>query len=205
MIFQAAISATLIKSKVGNYLALNFRRKSEIHFNTIIIMSKSEKTHSVVTPHELWLLSGGVDRNQPSGVDPGFKYRNGFLLLAAFYFITHLLFIPQLTLAPFALLADVRDLSFQMQMRGFYTLAVALIYAFSYAKDWHFSRVALICATLPFASLVSDAFNIYSLAAGPMAPVIVLSILIRLGVIYCLFMNSVRDNIAPPLPRSFFK
>ena len=168
-------------------------------------MSKPEKTHSVVTPHELWLLSGGVDRRQPSGGDPGFKYRNGFLLLAAFYFITRLLFIPQLTLAPFAFLPDMRDLSFQMQMRGFYTLAVALIYAFSYAKDWHFSRVALICATLSFASLVSDAFNIYSLAAGPMAPVIVFSILIRLGVIYCLFMNSVRDNLAPPLPRSFFK
>ena len=99
----------------------------------------------------------------------------------------------------------MHDQSFNLQMRGFYTLAVATVYAFSYAKDWHFSRVALICATLSFASLVSDAFNIYSLAVGPMAPMIIFSILIRLGVIYCLFMNSVRDNLAPPLPRSFFK
>ena len=191
--------------KIGNYLALNFRGKVQNHFNTIKSMTKPEKTHSVVTPHELWLLSGGVDRRQPSGVDPGFKYRNGFLLVAAFYFITRLLFFPQLTLAPFSFLPGLRDLSFLMQMRGFYTLAVALIYAFSYAKDWHFSRVALICASLSLASLVSDAFNIYSLAAGPMAPMVVFSILIRLGVIYCLFMNSVRDNLAPPLPRSFFK
>jgi hypothetical protein len=168
-------------------------------------MNKPEKTHSIVTPHELWLLNGGVDRRQPSGVDAGFKYRNGFLMLAALYFITRLLFFPQLTLASFALPPDTRDLSLHVQMRGFYTLAVAVIYAFSYAKDWHFSRVALICATLSFASLVSDAFNIYSLAAGPIAPLIIFSILVRLGVIYCLFMNSVRDNLAPPLPRSFFK
>jgi len=168
-------------------------------------MSKPEKTHSVVTPHELWLLNGGVDRRQPSGVDAGFKFRNGFLMLAALYFIGRLLFIPQLTLASFNFPPNLHDQSFNLQMRGFYTLAVATVYAFSYAKDWQFSRVALICATLSFASLVSDAFNIYSLAVGPMAPLIVFSILIRLGVIYCLFMNSVRDNLAPPLPRSFFK
>jgi hypothetical protein len=168
-------------------------------------MNKPEKTHSIVTPHELWLLNGGVDRRQPSGVDAGFKYRNGFLMLAALYFITRLLFIPQLTLAPFIFPPDMRDLSFYLQMRGFYTLAVVAVYAFSYAKDWHFSRVALICATLSFASLVSDAFNIYSLTAGPISPLIIFSILIRFGVIYCLFMNSVRDNLAPPLPRSFFK
>lgn len=168
-------------------------------------MTKEEKTHSTVTPHELWLLNGGVDRRQPSGVDAGFKFRNGFLMLAALYFIGRLLFFPQLTLAHFTFSPDIRDPSFILQMRGFYTLAVAIVYAFSYAKDWQFSRVALICATLSFASLVSDVFNIYSLAVAPMAPLLVFSILIRLGVVYCLFMNSVRDNLAPPLPRSFFK
>ena len=46
------------------------------------------------------------------------------------------------------------------QARGFYVLVVAIVYIYSYVKDWHFPRVSLIITTLTFAGLVFDFFNV---------------------------------------------
>jgi hypothetical protein len=167
-------------------------------------MSEAEEKRPVVSPQELESLLGSQNLVHFSGVDKGFKYRNAFLLLVTLYFVTRLLFFPQQSLKPFNFTSQIGSLSSYIQMRGWYLLAIMFVYVYSYIKDWHFSRVALICASLSFANLLMDFFNIYSFIVGPIPPVIIVGVMLRMGIIYCLFMNSVRDNRAPAMPRTLF-
>jgi hypothetical protein len=167
-------------------------------------MPDVEKPQSVVTPQELSLLMGSGKHGKTSGVDPFFKYRNLFLLVVAAYFVTRALFFPQHLLMPFNIPVESGTVSAYVQIRGLYALVVIFLYAYSYVKDWHFPRVALICASLSFASLMMDFFNIYSFVSGHIPPIVIFGVLIRLCVVYCMFMNSIRDNRAPAMPRTLF-
>ena len=167
-------------------------------------MTVPENIEPVVTPEELALLLGPEKKGGPSGVDPGFKYRNAFLLVVSFGMVVRLLFFPSQALLSFGFPSSMENMSGYFQARGWYALVVTLVYIFSYVKDWHFSRVALIIASLAFAGLVSDFFNVYRFLIGPLTPSVILMVGLRIGAVYCLFMNAVRDNRAPPMPRNMF-
>lgn len=167
-------------------------------------MSQPENIKPVITPEELALLIGPEKNGPPSGADPGFKYRNAFLLLVCSLQAARLLFFPAHTLASFGFPADMAEMTSYVQLRGWYVVVVTAVYVFSYVKDWYFPRVALVIATLAFAGLVSDTFNVYRFIVGPISPLIIFLVTLRVGAIYCLFMNSVRDNRAPPMPRHLF-
>jgi len=166
-------------------------------------MSKSENIKPIVTPEELALLMG-TTKKEPSGVDSGFKYRNAFLLIVSFGMVVRLLFFPSQALLSFGFPPSMDNMAGYFQARGWYALVVSLVYLYSYLKDWYFSRVALIVATLAFAGLVSDFFNVYRFVIGPLTPSVIFMVALRIGAVYCMFMNSIRDNRAPPMPRHMF-
>jgi hypothetical protein len=50
-----------------------------------------------------------------------------------------------------------------------------------------------------------DFFNVLGFALGPIPPLVVVFLLLRLLIIYCLFMNAIHANRAPPAPRAFWR
>ena len=167
-------------------------------------MIRINGVNSVVTPQELALLLQTETKGQSSGLDTGFKYRNGFLALATLLILTALLFFPKALASEFGLVLGLGDMSVYFQFRGILTVGFFTVYGMSYTKDWHFARVALVMATLSFADLVADIFLISRFTVGAMAPAVVIFMLIRVAVTYCLFINAVHDNRAPALPRTLF-
>ena len=91
-----------------------------------------------------------------------------------------------------------------MQLRGIVVVSLFLIYSASYVKDWFFEKTSLVIATFTLSALVMDYLNIYTFIQGTLPPVMILGIFLRIGAIYCLFMNSMRDNRAPAMPRHLF-
>jgi len=167
-------------------------------------MTENKKTHSVITPEEIAMLNGVGKKMRPSGVDRGFRTRHAVLTLLLLFFMTRLLFYPATLQAELNLPAYMGDMSSYFQLRGGFAFVLVMVYYFSYVKDWYFSRVALIIAALAFAGLTSDFFNIYRYMTGAWPAVIVFIVAARCIVVYCLFMSSIRDNRAPPMPRHFF-
>ena len=167
-------------------------------------MSDNEKIHSVVTPEEVAMLSGTGKKERPTGVDRGFRYRHMVMVFLFLIILTRLLFFPDLLKVDLRLPECMGDMSIYFQLRGAFAFALTVVYYFSYVKDWHYPQVAMIITSLSFAGLASDFFNIYRFIQGALPAVVILLVLARCVVIYCLFMNSVRDNRAPPMPRHFF-
>jgi amino acid transporter len=167
-------------------------------------MTDIQKIHSVITPEEIAMLNGSGGKGRQSGVDRGFRYRHMVLVFIAVLILGRLLFFPDLLTVDFNLPESMGDMSSYFQLRGAFAFALSVIYVFSYVKDWHYSRVAMIISSLSFAGMVSDFFNIYRFIGGALPPVVLVLVFARCVVIYCLFMNSVRDNRAPPMPRHLF-
>ncbi len=165
---------------------------------------KHTSKHPLVTQQELDELLGSDGRKQPSGVDRGFRYRNAYLLIVVLFFVIRLLFFPANTASPFNTPMNSLELSRYMQWRGIFVLALFFIYWASYVKDWFFEKTSLIIATFSLAALVMDFFNVYAFIQGTIPPTVIFGIFIRVGAIYCLFMNSIRDNRAPAMPRHLF-
>ena len=150
------------------------------------------------------MLNGGGRKGPPSGADPGFRYRHMAMVLILLIILARLLFFPDLFRTDLHLPECMGDMSGYFQLRGAFAFVLSVLYFFSYVKDWHYSRVAMIISSLSFAGMASDFFNIYRFIGGALPPVVLVLVLARCLVIYCLFMNSVRDNRAPPMPRHFF-
>lgn len=167
-------------------------------------MSDNEKIHSVVTPEEVAMLNGTGKKERPTGVDPGFRYRHMVMVSILLIILARLLFFPDLLRFDLHLPECMGDMSSYFQLRGAFSLALTVIYYFSYVKDWHYPRVAMIISSLSFAGIVSDFFNIFRFIHGALPAVVILLVLARFVLIYCLFVNSLRDNRAPPMPRHFF-
>jgi hypothetical protein len=98
----------------------------------------------------------------------------------------------------------VGDISGYVQMRGLLTIAIFIVYWISYVKDWHCSKISLVIAAFVFVWLVADSFSFGRFGVGHMQPVMIITFLLRAGVAYCFFLNSVRDNRAPVMPRHLF-
>ena len=143
-------------------------------------------------------------RRQPSGVDRGFKYRNAYVLIVGLFFILKLLFFPENTGNILSVQKTTIDIAVFSQYRALLALGILAVYFTSYLKDWHFNRVALMIATSTLTVLVMDFFNIYSFMAGGLTPSLLVRVFLRIGIVYCLFMNSIRDNRAPVMPRTLF-
>jgi hypothetical protein len=164
-------------------------------------MKRDERTHSVISAQELDLLLGSK-KGQATGVDPRFKYRNAFVLVAASLLLVRAFFFPEVVARQLNLLSSVGDISFYVQMRGLLAFVVTAFYCFSYLKDWHCAKVSLVISAFSFIWLVADSFSFGRFGIGPMQPVMVGTFLLRAGVVYCLFMNAVRDDRAPAMPRT---
>jgi hypothetical protein len=167
-------------------------------------MKKTEDAYSVVSPQELSMLNGRAKKIQASGVDTGFKYRHAYILAVALLLTARAIFYPEVVARQLQLVSSVGDVSGYVQLRGLIVIAVLFLYGLSYVKDWHCSKVSLVTAAFTFIWLVADSFSFGRFGVGPMQPVMVATFLLRAGVLYCLFINSVRDNRAPAMPRHIF-
>ena len=165
---------------------------------------KHTNHHLPLEPKAFGHLFGSNARKQPSGVDKGFRYRNIFLIVAGLFFVVRLLFFPATTASPFNIPTNTFDPSKYMQLRGIVVVSLFFIYAASYTKDWFFEKTSLVIATFTLTALVMDYLNIYTFVQGTLPPVMILGIFLRIGAIYCLFMNAMRDNRAPAMPRHLF-
>ena len=164
----------------------------------------NQERHSLPTAQELELLQKLDTRKQPSGVDRGFKYRNAYVLIVGSFFILKLLFFPENTGSLLSTPMTTIEIAVFAQYRALFALGILMVYATSYLKDWYFPRVALMIATSTLTVLVMDFFNVYAYMSGGLTPSLLLRIFLRIGIVYCLFTNSIRDNRAPVMPRSIF-
>lgn len=160
--------------------------------------------HSLPSELELELLNRLDIRPQPSGVDRGYKYRNGYILIAGLAFIVKLLYFPDLSGNLLGTPVTRIDIAAYSQYRALYALALLTAYFVSYLKDWHFKEVSLMIAASASTVLVMDFFNVYSFVVGGLTPALLTRIFIRVGICYCFFMNGLRDHLAPVMPRSIF-
>jgi hypothetical protein len=167
-------------------------------------MRKDQDAYSVVSSQELEMLTGRAKNNQASGVDTGFKYRHAYMLLVAILVTGRAIFFPEMVARQLNLVSSVGDISGYVQLRGLMVVAILFLYGLSYVKDWHCSKVSLAIAAFVFIWLIADSFSFGRFGAGPMQPVMVVTFLLRAGVVYCLFINSVRDDRAPAMPRHIF-
>jgi hypothetical protein len=158
----------------------------------------------LISDAELAQLLTPQERKLLKGADTGFKLRNRFLLLLALFFIIKLLLFPEQTSRHLNIPTELRDLRPYLQYRGLFIVFVTTVYYFSYVRDWHFSRISLVLCTVGCTGLVMDFFNVYSWIRGPIAPMVLAFILLRLAGNYCLLMNALRADRAPPMPRSFW-
>ena len=164
-------------------------------------MTSPRASRSKVSSEELAQLSAPSDRYVPSGVDRGYKYRMLFLVVTAVASVARLLFFPGVLVYSFNFPEGMPNLTQYMQYRGMYLALVAAVYIYSYLKDWHFARVSLLVFAMALTGLVMDFFNVYAFMEGPLTPSMLFFLIVRIAAIVCLFLNAIRDNRAPPMPR----
>ena len=159
----------------------------------------------LISDAEMAQLLTPQERKLLKGADAGFTLRNRFLLVTVLFFIIKLTFFSEQTSIGLNVPSDVRDLRPYLQYRGLFILVAGSFYFLSYVRDWHFERVSLFICAVSFTGLVMDFFNVYSLMQGPMPATVLALILLRIAAIYVLFINAIRADRAPPLPRSFWR
>jgi hypothetical protein len=158
----------------------------------------------LITDAEMAQLLTPQERSLLKGADTGFKLRNRFLLLLVLFFAVKLLLFPEQTNRYLNIPPELRELRPYLQYRGLFVVFVSTVYYFSYVRDWHFSRISLVLCTVGFTGLVMDFFNVYSWVVGPLSPLVLAFIFVRLVGIYCLLMNALKADRAPPVPRTFW-
>jgi hypothetical protein len=164
-------------------------------------MDKSQTEHPLLTDEELTALFG-TDSNAASSGDPGFKYRNLFLLVVVVAQTIRLLFFPHLAAANFqADTIDEQTLYRYMTIRAFFVIGISAFYLFSYLKNWYFEKVALLYVGIAVTALLMDYFNAYVYFNPQPQQWAVGLIAFRFVAIYCLFMNALRAREAPAMPR----
>jgi len=168
-------------------------------------LSEKAGAGPLISAQELEMLLTHQERNQRLGVDPGFKWRMNFMLVALLVFIGLMLISPGFIYGKLQFENGANKLAPVLPFRGYFVLGVLALYYFSYWRDWYFERVALITFALALSSLFMDFFNVLGFSLGPIPPLVVVFLLLRLLIIYCLFMNAIHANRAPPAPRAFWR
>ncbi len=150
------------------------------------------------------LLAPGLGLYKASAPGNGFKYRNIFLLLCTLWFLGRLMFFPEAVYQVLTFPPNMETFSAYLQKRGWLYLFWLLVYGCSYAKAWHFERVALVCLASEVTMFGMDYLTVFGYIDGPMSPLLTFFVLLRLMFIACLLMNALYAHQAPPAPRSWW-
>lgn len=135
----------------------------------------------------------------------GFKYRNIFLLLCTLWFLLKLLLFPEANYQVLTSTLATELFLPYLQKRGWLHLFWLLIYSWSYAKDWHFQKIALVCFASEVTIFCMDVLVVYSYWSGPFEPLLTFFVLLRLAFIGCLMVNALYAHKAPRLPRALWR
>ena len=165
-------------------------------------MSKQSPSPPLVTQEELTALmaSAGAVR-----VDRWFKYRNLFLLSVVVAQCVKLLFYPDLALGNFQHDAEgMAALARYMHYRAVFVVLIALVYLFSYLRNWYFERVSLIYVGIAFTALGMDYMNAYAYLSQSPAQWMTGLIALRLLALACLALNALNAKHAPAHPRTLW-
>lgn len=154
----------------------------------------AEEMHMLLTPRR-----GGYKASTPGR---GFKYRNIFLLLFTLWFLSGLMFFPEVVYQFLTFSPREEKFLYYLQNRGWLHLFWLLLYAWSYAKGWYFERVALVCFSSEMTIFAMDCQSVFSDIAGPVSPLMTFFFLLRLTFISCLLINALYAHDAPPAPQS---
>jgi hypothetical protein len=134
-----------------------------------------------------------------------FKYRNIFLLLCTLWFLIWFLLFPEAVYQVLTLPLNAETFSPYLQKRGWLYIFWLMIYGWSYARDWYFERVALVCFVSEMTILVMDYLTVFTHLEGAMSPLLIFSILLRCALVICLLMNSVYAFNAPSAPSKLWR
>jgi len=151
------------------------------------------------------LLAPSLGLYKAGALGSGFKYRNIFLLLCCLWFLARLIFFPEAVYQVLTFPPTIETFLPYLQKRGWLYLFWLLIYGWSYAKDWYFERVALVCFVSEVTMFVMDYLTVFSYIAGPMSPMLTFFVLLRFAFIACLLLNAAYAHQAPPAPRSLWR
>ena len=135
----------------------------------------------------------------------GFKYRNIFLLMCTLWFLLRLLFFPEAVQQLLHLSPSTETTLPYLQKRGYLYLFWLLLYGWSYAKDWYFERVALVCFASEVTIFAVDYLTFASDGVSPMSPLLTFSVLLRCAFIACLLVNALYAHQAPAAPRRLWR
>ncbi|MDO9280013.1 MAG: hypothetical protein Q7U05_15775 [Polaromonas sp.] len=148
------------------------------------------------------LLSPPLSLYGSSAIARGFKYRNIFLLACVLWFVACLLLFPEVVYQVLNFTPTAETFEPYLQKRGWLYVFWMFLYSWSYVKDWHFERVALVCLASEVTIFCMDYLTVFSYIAEPMSPTLTLFVLLRLAFITCLLVNAMNAHQAPPGPRS---
>ena len=134
-----------------------------------------------------------------------FKYRNFFLSLCTLWFLIWFLLFPEVLYQLLTLTLNAETFSPYLEKRGWLYVFWLMIYGWSYARDWYFERVALMCFVSEMTIFVMDFLTVFTYFEGPMPPLLTFFVLLRCALVTCLLMNAVYAYKAPSPPRTLWR
>jgi len=150
---------------------------------------------------EVRMNSGAQDK--ALGVDKNFKFRNAYLLFVVAVSLLLLYFLREEAFQAFNFPGGSGPMRPMLMYRLTFIMGTTCIYIFSYTRDWHFEKIALITFAMVLSHLAFDLINIYSFNDVHIPAKVMVAILIRLGFLYCLLLNALRCDRSPAMPRHF--
>lgn len=154
----------------------------------------ADELHMLLAPSPVLVTACAIGR--------GFKYRNIFLLLCTLCFLIRLMFFPEAVQQVLNFSPSPETALPYLQKRGYLYLFWLLLYGWSYAKDWYFERVALVCFASEVTIFGVDYLTFASDGVSPMSPLLTFFVLLRCAFIACLLVNALYAHQAPAAPRT---
>lgn len=151
------------------------------------------------------LLAPSLGLDKAFAVGHGFHYRNIFLLVCTLWFLLSLMFFPQAVQQLLHLSSSAETTLPYLQKRGYLYLFWLLLYGWSFAKDWYFERVALVCFASEVTIFAVDYLTFASDGVSPMSPLLTFTVLLRCGFVACLLVNALYAHQAPAAPRRLWR
>jgi hypothetical protein len=158
-----------------------------------------------VSQSELDALRGTVNPLLRGGVDPFYKWRHAFLLLAIVIFVFRLIFYTEqaLPLTSFLHLLGIDTFQY-ISFRVVYVVITCVLYAFSYLRDWFFPQVAMLVFALALGGFITDSLSFYVFYQNGLPAHALVFLAVRVLVVVALFYNAINVHRAPALPRHIF-
>jgi len=157
----------------------------------------AEEMHMLLTP--------GLGFFKASTPGRGFQYRTIFLLVCTLWYLMGLIVFPEAVQQLLPLSPSAETAWPYLQKRGYLYLFWLLLYGWSYAKDWYFERIALVCFASEATIFAIDCLTFASDDVNRMSPLLTLSVLLRCAFIACLLVNALYAHQAPAAPRTLWR